>query len=422
MHPIAFYFGSLPVRWYGVMMAGAFLAGLWTATRRARLANISGDVIADVTLWLMLGSIIGARIVYVTTYWKQEFAGQPFREVFMIQHGGLVYYGGLIGATISGLGYLAWKKLPVWKIADILAPSIALGSVFGRIGCLLNGCCYGRACDLPWAIHFPLDHETHGAAVHPTEIYDALLNLILYVFLAWLFRRKKFDGQIFATLSDHLRRLPLHRGIFSRRLSRRPCSCRTHFRATRQRADFCRGNNPGIISFAPRRRQMKPPIFIAGPTAVGKSEIALTLAEKNDGEIISVDSMQVYRGLDLGTAKPTAVERKKIPHHLIDICDLHEAFDAAQFIRRAQKAVAEIQSRNKTPIFCGGTGLYFKAFLEGLGEAPATDSKMRAELEAASFESLLRELRERDPAAYEKIDKQNPRRVIRAMEVIRPDW
>ena len=180
-------------------MACAFLAGLWTATRRARLVNVSGDVIADVTLWLMGGGIIGARIVYVTTYWKQEFADQPFSEVFMIQHGGLVYYGGLIGAAVAGIFYLAWKKLPVWKIADILAPSIALGSVFGRIGCLLNGCCYGRACDLPWAIHFPLDHETHGAAVHPTEIYDALLNLILYVFLAWLFRRKKFDGQIFAT-------------------------------------------------------------------------------------------------------------------------------------------------------------------------------------------------------------------------------
>ena len=71
--------------------------------------------------------------------------------------------------------------------------------MFGRIGCLLNGCCYGRACDLPWAIHFPADHETHGVGVHPTEIYDGLLNLVLYVFLAWLFRRKKFDGQIFAS-------------------------------------------------------------------------------------------------------------------------------------------------------------------------------------------------------------------------------
>jgi phosphatidylglycerol:prolipoprotein diacylglycerol transferase len=198
VHPIAFHLGSLPVRWYGVMMALAFLAGLWTATRRARLANVSGEIISDVTLWLMLGSIVGARFVYVVTYWKQEFANQPFSEVFMIQHGGLVYYGGLLGATAAGIFYLTWKKLPVWKIADIVAPSIALGSVFGRIGCLLNGCCYGYACDLPWAIHFPADHETHGAGVHPTEIYDALLNLILYLALAWWFRHKHFDGQIFA--------------------------------------------------------------------------------------------------------------------------------------------------------------------------------------------------------------------------------
>jgi phosphatidylglycerol:prolipoprotein diacylglycerol transferase len=195
----------MPIRWYGVMMAMAFLAGLWTATRRARLVNVSGEVIADVTMWLMGGSIVGARLVYVTTYWKQEFAGGPFSEVFMIQHGGLVYYGGLIGATLAGVGYLAWKKLPVWKIADILAPSIALGSVFGRIGCLLNGCCYGRACDLPWAIHFPADHETRGVGVHPTEIYDALLNLVLYLMLAWLFRRKKFDGQILALYSSAMR-------------------------------------------------------------------------------------------------------------------------------------------------------------------------------------------------------------------------
>ncbi len=164
---------------------------------------------------------------------------------------------------------------------------------------------------------------------------------------------------------------------------------------------------------------MNFPIFIAGPTAIGKSEIALLLAEKIGGEIISADSMQVYRGLDVGTAKPSPAERTRVLHHLIDICELTENFDAAQFIRRAQKVVEEIQSRNKIPIFCGGTGLYFKAFLSGLGEAPATNPELRAELEAASFEALLRELRERDPAAYEKIDKQNPRRVIRAVEVIR---
>jgi tRNA dimethylallyltransferase len=161
------------------------------------------------------------------------------------------------------------------------------------------------------------------------------------------------------------------------------------------------------------------PIFIAGPTAVGKSEIALALAEQLGGEIISADSMQVYRGLDIGTAKPSPADRARVPHHLIDIYDLAESFDAAQFIRLAQKAVEEIQARGHVPVFCGGTGLYFKAFLSGLGEAPSTNPELRAELEAASFEALLRELRERDPAAYEKIDKQNPRRVIRAVEVIR---
>ena len=161
------------------------------------------------------------------------------------------------------------------------------------------------------------------------------------------------------------------------------------------------------------------PVFIAGPTAVGKSAVALRLAERIGGEIVSADSMQVYRGLDIGTAKPSPSERARVPHHLIDICDLTENFDAARFIRLAQRAVTNIQARGHVPVFCGGTGLYFKAFLSGLGEAPATDSALRAELEAAPFETLLHELRERDPAAYEKIDRQNPRRVIRAVEVIR---
>jgi len=181
------------------MIALAFLAGLWTATLRARREKISGETIADVTLWLMVGGIVGARIVYVATYWREEFADQPLSEIFMIQHGGLVYYGGLVGAMTAGMIYIRWKKLPLWKIADVLAPSCALGNVFGRIGCLLNGCCYGRACSLPWAISFPADNLLGSPAypVHPTQIYDALLNFGVYLFLAWLFRRKKFDGQIF---------------------------------------------------------------------------------------------------------------------------------------------------------------------------------------------------------------------------------
>src|SRR5690349_9353626 len=107
-------------------------------------------------------------------------------------------------------------------------------------------------------------------------------------------------------------------------------------------------------------------ILLAGPTAVGKSEVALLLAEKIGGEIVSVDSMQVYRGLDIGAAKPTREERARVRHHLIDVVDLTEPFDAAQFVRLARDAVADIQARGHIPILCGGTGLYFKAFLDGL--------------------------------------------------------
>jgi tRNA dimethylallyltransferase len=161
------------------------------------------------------------------------------------------------------------------------------------------------------------------------------------------------------------------------------------------------------------------PLLLAGPTAVGKSEIALRLAERLGGEIVSVDSMQVYRGMDIGTAKASPAERARVPHHLVDVVEVTESFDAAQFLRLAHRAVAEIQSRGHVPILCGGTGLYFKAFLEGLGEAPPSDAALRAVLEQTPLPELLRELAERDAVTYERIDRQNPRRVIRAVEVIR---
>src|SRR4030095_5316699 len=160
-------------------------------------------------------------------------------------------------------------------------------------------------------------------------------------------------------------------------------------------------------------------IFLAGPTAVGKSEVAMLLAEKLRGEIISVDSMQVYPGLDIGTAKHTPAERVRVPHHLIDVADITEAFDAAKFAKLAQKAVREIHAAGHVPILSGGTGLYFKAFLEGLGDAPAANPDLRAELESAAVADLLHELEERDPDTFTRIEKKNPRRVIRAVEVIR---
>ena len=161
------------------------------------------------------------------------------------------------------------------------------------------------------------------------------------------------------------------------------------------------------------------PVLLAGPTAVGKSEIALRLAEQLRGEVVSVDSMQVYRGLDVGTAKPGADERARVRHHLIDVVSLSEAFDVARFIQLASAAMQEIQQRGAVPILCGGTGLYFKGLLEGVGKAPAAPPKLRAELERTPLAQLLDELRAKDPATFERIDRKNSRRVIRAVEVLR---
>jgi phosphatidylglycerol:prolipoprotein diacylglycerol transferase len=217
VHPVAFNLGPLTIRWYGVMVALAFLFGLWTASRRAPRTGVTGEKVVDAGVWILLGAIIGARFLYVVSYWdglfeKPLFPGAPWTEVFMVQRGGLVYYGGLIGASLACIIYARKQKLPLWKLADIFAPSIALGYVFGRVGCFMNGCCYGRVCDLPWAVRYPnlsdiwnkhfesglADPNGPSAPVHPTQIYDAVLNLALYAGLAWLFRRKKFDGQVFA--------------------------------------------------------------------------------------------------------------------------------------------------------------------------------------------------------------------------------
>ncbi len=161
------------------------------------------------------------------------------------------------------------------------------------------------------------------------------------------------------------------------------------------------------------------PVLILGPTASGKSAVALELAERLGGEIVSVDSMQVYRGLDIGTAKPSIVEQARIRHHLVDVAKLTESFDAARFVILARAAVAAIQARGQVPIFCGGTGLYFSAWLGGLGSAPPADPTLRAELAMTPLESLLDELARRDPVTFAEIDRHNRRRVGRAVEVIR---
>src|SRR4030095_3854643 len=162
-----------------------------------------------------------------------------------------------------------------------------------------------------------------------------------------------------------------------------------------------------------------PILMLAGPTAVGKSEVALLLAHRLPGEILSVDSMQVYRGMEVGTAKPSAEEQQNVRHHLIDVVDCTEPSDAALVVSLAQGVVPDIAGRGRVPILCGGTGLYFKALLEGLGSAPSPDAKLRTELESIPLSVLLQELADKDPLTLQKIDRKNPRRVIRAVEVLR---
>lgn len=195
--PILFQFGNLSLHSFGVLVALGFLSGLWIASRNARRLGLSGDVVYDLAPWLVIGGLVGARLLYVISYWNQDFAGQPFSEVFAIWKGGLVFYGGLIVATLAGLWRLYQLKLPVWTLADCLAPGVVVGHAFGRMGCLLNGCCFGRSTIAPWAIHFPADHVTHGAPVHPTQIYEAGLNLIFFALLMAILRRRSFPGQVF---------------------------------------------------------------------------------------------------------------------------------------------------------------------------------------------------------------------------------
>src|SRR5688572_19445903 len=139
--------------------------------------------------WIIFGAIIGARILYVINYWDEEFAGKPLYRIVTIGRSGLVFYGGLIGASLGTILYCWKNKLPLWKIADVMAPSVALGHAFGRLGCLMTGCCYGRACSLPWAIRFPDTHATAGLPVHPVQIYESLLNFSFYALLMVFYRR-----------------------------------------------------------------------------------------------------------------------------------------------------------------------------------------------------------------------------------------
>lgn len=175
------------------------------------------------------------------------------------------------------------------------------------------------------------------------------------------------------------------------------------------------------VEQATQKNKQALAIALMGPTASGKTELSLRLAEHLKGEIISVDSALVYRGLNIGAAKPSAAEQARAPHHLIDIRDPDEPYSAAEFSRDARNIINDIVSRGKVPILAGGTMLYFKALLEGISKIPPANQEVREQIEAQASQigwpAIHEQLRQVDPIAAEKIHPNHSQRVSRALEV-----
>lgn len=191
--------GPLKVHSYGFMLALAFLVGIYLAGRAARRVGETQEHVTDLSFWIIVAAVIGSRLFHVLVFWSEL---QPPRllSAFKIWEGGLVYYGGFIGAVTASVLFCRLKKIDFWQMADIITPSIALGLMFGRIGCTLVGCCYGKACpaDYPLAIVFP--PETIGVAgvpLYPTQLLEAAGCLAIALFL-WFYLQyhRRFRGQL----------------------------------------------------------------------------------------------------------------------------------------------------------------------------------------------------------------------------------
>ncbi|MFO8057030.1 MAG: prolipoprotein diacylglyceryl transferase [bacterium] len=201
MKPILFYIGSVPVYSYVVFMNLAFIAALAYAWYEAGRQGMNRVYVAELALVLYIFGLLGARFLYIVVAWE-DFSGSVFK-VFKIWKGGLVFYGGLIGASLAGAAYIWFRGLSFGKWSDLVAPAGMAALALGRIGCFLNGCCYGKMADnIPWGVTYPPEHPSlklgmGQVQVHPTPIYESLVTAIIFGFLAWLMRRKKRDGQVF---------------------------------------------------------------------------------------------------------------------------------------------------------------------------------------------------------------------------------
>jgi len=197
MFPILLKIGPISLFTYGFFIAIGFLAGIFLATKEAKRLGEDPEKIMDLCFYILIAAILGSRLFYVATS-PEVFMKNPV-EIFKIWNGGLVFYGGFIAALFTGLIYLKLKNISLWKTADIMAPSIALAHFFGRIGCFFAGCCYGKYCALPWAVTFnnPDSLAPQGLPLHPTQLYEALSNMAIFLFLFFFRKHKKYDGQIF---------------------------------------------------------------------------------------------------------------------------------------------------------------------------------------------------------------------------------
>ena len=191
MHPVLIRLGTLEIHTYGVLVAAGFMAGLITAQRRARLAGLGAERISDLGVWLIVAAMLGAKLFHIVFFWNDFLEGWRANGLASLR-AGFVFYGGFFVAVVGVTTYARLNKLPVWQLVDVLAPSAALGHAFGRLGCFFEGCCFGKACALPWAVHLP----GHTTAVQPTQLYEAAGNLAIFAGLTAFYRHKRFDGQI----------------------------------------------------------------------------------------------------------------------------------------------------------------------------------------------------------------------------------
>lgn len=200
MYPELFRIGNFPIHTYGVFLALAFLGAIMVTVRLASRDGLPKERIYDLCLWMLLASLVGSKALMFFT--EPEYRGNPWALLSLdfLRSGG-VFYGGLIGAVLTGYFLMRRYKLPWWKTADACAPGIALGNVLGRQGCFSAGCCWGKPTTLPWGVKFTeLGHEITGVptgvGLHPTQLYESLAMLIVFFFLLWLHRQRRFSGQV----------------------------------------------------------------------------------------------------------------------------------------------------------------------------------------------------------------------------------